>query len=380
MHRRPGRHDRRRRRRPRRRPAAARTPATTTRSGCSTRRTGPRSPVCAPTSSRSPSPSPKGRASPSTATPVTWQKWHLRVGFTPREGLVLHQITYDDKGRRRPVVYRASLSEMVVPYGDPAPTHWNKNVFDEGEVGMGFSANSLTLGCDCLGHIHYFDAVVNNSDGAAVGDPERDLHARGGLRDRAGSTPTSAPARSRSAAPAGWSSRASPPSATTSTASSGTSTPTATIEYEVKLTGVLTTGAMPSRATQPRHGVAGRAGPLRPEPPALLQRAAGHGGRRRAEHRLRGRLRARRARWGGQPAPQRLGRQADAARDREGRRRGTLGPETARYWKIANRGVVNELGQEVACKLDARPHRTADVPARARRSTTGHGSASTSCG
>ena len=43
----------------------------------------------------------------------------------------------------------------------------------------------------------------------------------------AGSTPTSAPRRWRSAAPAGWWSLASPPSATTSTASSGTSTPTA---------------------------------------------------------------------------------------------------------------------------------------------------------
>jgi hypothetical protein len=32
---------------------------------------------------------------------------------------------------------------------------------------MGFVANSLQLGCDCLGHIKYFDGVVNN---AQVGD------------------------------------------------------------------------------------------------------------------------------------------------------------------------------------------------------------------
>jgi primary-amine oxidase len=82
---------------------------------------------------------------------VSWQKWRLRVGFNPREGLVLHQVGYTDRGRLRPVIYRASLSEMVVPYGDTAPTHWNKNVFDMGEVGMGLMANSLTLGCDCLG-------------------------------------------------------------------------------------------------------------------------------------------------------------------------------------------------------------------------------------
>ena len=33
---------------------------------------------------------------------------------------------------------------------------------------MGFSANPLTLGCDCLGEIHYFDGTVNDSSGNAV--------------------------------------------------------------------------------------------------------------------------------------------------------------------------------------------------------------------
>jgi primary-amine oxidase len=99
---------------------------------------------------------------------VTWQKWAFRVGFNPREGLVLHTISYNDKGTERPVMYRAALSEMVVPYGDSAPTHWNKNVFDMGEVGMGLSANPLTLGCDCLGEIFYFDGIVNDSLGNAV--------------------------------------------------------------------------------------------------------------------------------------------------------------------------------------------------------------------
>jgi primary-amine oxidase len=102
---------------------------------------------------------------------VQWQKWSLRIGFNPREGITLHEVTYTDRGRTRPILYRGSLSEMVVPYGDTAPTHWNKNVFDMGEVGMGFSANPLTLGCDCLGEIHYFDGTVNDSDGNAVTIP-----------------------------------------------------------------------------------------------------------------------------------------------------------------------------------------------------------------
>jgi len=96
---------------------------------------------------------------------VSWQKWRLRVGFTPREGLVLHTIGYEDQGRLRSVVHRASMSEMYIPYGDPAPTHRFKNVFDEGEYGIGFLLNPLELGCDCLGEIFYFDAVVNDNDG-----------------------------------------------------------------------------------------------------------------------------------------------------------------------------------------------------------------------
>ncbi len=99
---------------------------------------------------------------------VSWANWRLRLGFTPREGLVLHDVGYVDKGVLRPVLHRVSLAEMYVPYGDPSETHWNKNVFDEGEYGLGWLANSLTLGCDCLGEIHYFDATVNDQDGQPV--------------------------------------------------------------------------------------------------------------------------------------------------------------------------------------------------------------------
>ena len=52
---------------------------------------------------------------------VRWQKWRFRVGFTAREGLVLHTVGYEDRGVLRSILYRASISEMVVPYGDPAP-------------------------------------------------------------------------------------------------------------------------------------------------------------------------------------------------------------------------------------------------------------------
>ncbi len=102
---------------------------------------------------------------------VSWQRWSLHVGFNSREGLVLSQISYEDQGRRRPILYRASLSEMIVPYGDPSPTHYFKNAIDAGENGVGLSASPLTLGCDCLGEIFYFDAAVADSDGRPIRIP-----------------------------------------------------------------------------------------------------------------------------------------------------------------------------------------------------------------
>lgn len=95
---------------------------------------------------------------------VLWQKWALRIGFNPREGLVLHTVRYDG----RPVLYRASIAEMIVPYADPKEASYRKNAFDLGEYGVGMMANSLALGCDCLGTIRYFDGHMADSQGRVV--------------------------------------------------------------------------------------------------------------------------------------------------------------------------------------------------------------------
>ena len=84
---------------------------------------------------------------------VTWQGYEFRVGMHPVNGLVLHQLSLHG----RPLLYRAALSEMVVPYGDRDPMHRWKHVLDASEYNMGQLVNSLKLGCDCLGEIHYFD-------------------------------------------------------------------------------------------------------------------------------------------------------------------------------------------------------------------------------
>jgi primary-amine oxidase len=102
---------------------------------------------------------------------VRWQRWSFRVTMDPVEGLVLHDVAYEDRGHLRPIVYRASVSEMVVPYGDPGVLHGWKNAFDAGEWGLGRMVNSLKLGCDCLGVIHYFDVVFASERGEPYTTP-----------------------------------------------------------------------------------------------------------------------------------------------------------------------------------------------------------------
>jgi primary-amine oxidase len=92
---------------------------------------------------------------------LSWDKWSFVIGFNSREAVTFHDIQYDG----RPIVYRASIVEMVVPYGSPQNGHFRKNVFDIGEYGIGKLANSLKLGCDCLGTIEYLDVHLNTMEG-----------------------------------------------------------------------------------------------------------------------------------------------------------------------------------------------------------------------
>ena len=183
---------------------------------------------------------------------VRWQKWRLRIGFSPREGLVLHTIGYEDQGRLRSVVHRASMSEMYIPYGDPAPTHRFKNVFDEGEYGIGFLLNPLELGCDCLGEIFYFDVVVNDNDGNPLTIPnaicmhEEDVGTAWKHTDYR--TEKVEVRRSRRLVISCY--------ATVGNYEYGFFWylyNDGTIEFEVKLTGVISTGALPP-GEEPAHG------------------------------------------------------------------------------------------------------------------------------
>ena len=108
---------------------------------------------------------PEGASFTVDGSEISWADWSFRFGFDVREGLTLHQLSFTDGGVRRPVVYRASIAEMVVPYADPSPVRYWQNYFDQGEYLFGRYTNSLELGCDCLGEIEYFDATIADESG-----------------------------------------------------------------------------------------------------------------------------------------------------------------------------------------------------------------------
>jgi len=96
---------------------------------------------------------------------VNWERWNFRVGWDQREGLVIHDVRFDDNGVERRIGYRLSIAELVIPYGDPSQGTYRKNAFDTGEYGLGNYTNSLTLGCDCLGEIVYLDVAHLTPEG-----------------------------------------------------------------------------------------------------------------------------------------------------------------------------------------------------------------------
>ena len=96
---------------------------------------------------------------------ISWQGWKFRYVMHPRSGLVLYQVTNNDGENIRPVLYRASLSETVVPYGDPDPTWSFRNAFDVGEYNFGSLATTMELGKEIPENGLLLDAVFANGDG-----------------------------------------------------------------------------------------------------------------------------------------------------------------------------------------------------------------------
>ncbi len=96
---------------------------------------------------------------------VRWQKWRFRYAMHPREGLVLYTVGYEDEGRLRSILYRASLSEMVVPYGDTDQNWRWRAAFDVGEYSVGRMASSIAPNIDAPENATLLDATIADEEG-----------------------------------------------------------------------------------------------------------------------------------------------------------------------------------------------------------------------
>jgi primary-amine oxidase len=116
--------------------------------------------------------SPAGASYKVTGNQIEWQKWKMRLGFNGREGPIIYTVSYKDKSSiHRPILYRASLVEMFIPYGDPRPPFHRKAVFDVGQYGIGFYGDRQRLDKDVLGAATMFQGVLNNITGSPVQFP-----------------------------------------------------------------------------------------------------------------------------------------------------------------------------------------------------------------
>jgi primary-amine oxidase len=97
---------------------------------------------------------------------VSWDNWSFHYRVDPRVGLVLSMVRYRDGDRWRSVMYEGSLSEMFVPYMDPARPFYAFSFMDAGEFSALGITKPLVPGADCPAHALYFDAVVAASDGS----------------------------------------------------------------------------------------------------------------------------------------------------------------------------------------------------------------------
>ena len=103
---------------------------------------------------------------------IEWGNWRFRFALHPREGLVLYTVGYLDHGVVRPILYKASLSDMVVPYGDPGPAWYFRNSFDFSEYSfVARSVAPLVAGRDVPNNAAFSDAAFATEAGAAYDSP-----------------------------------------------------------------------------------------------------------------------------------------------------------------------------------------------------------------
>jgi len=105
---------------------------------------------------------PEGPSFTLEGSKVSWLGWEFRIGYSMREGPVLHRIAFAPSGPPRPVINRLSLDEIYVPYAHPDQLWFWRGALDVGEYNTGQYMEPLAAGADVPTNAVFLDAVAAN--------------------------------------------------------------------------------------------------------------------------------------------------------------------------------------------------------------------------
>jgi len=100
---------------------------------------------------------------------VSWQNWRFRFRLDPRLGAIINLAGIQDGDRFRSVLYEGSMSELYVPYMDPAVGWANKVFIDAGEFyATGNVLKPLRPEIDCPSNAVYLNGLSTEDHGFPV--------------------------------------------------------------------------------------------------------------------------------------------------------------------------------------------------------------------
>ncbi|WP_131108111.1 primary-amine oxidase [Pseudomonas sp. Sample_10] len=114
---------------------------------------------------------PEGKNYTISGNSIHWQNWDFHVRLDSRVGPILSTVTYDDKGKKRKIMYEGSLGGMIVPYGDPDVGWYFKAYLDSGDYGMGTLTSPIARGKDAPQNAVLLDATIADYTGAPTAIP-----------------------------------------------------------------------------------------------------------------------------------------------------------------------------------------------------------------
>ena len=110
---------------------------------------------------------PQGPSFKMNGQEIEWFQWKFRYSMDPLQGLQILHVQHKENNQYRSVLYKLSLAEMLVPYGDGDKAWSFRNAFDVGEYGLGKTLHPLELGKDVPENALLLDVAVPDDVGGA---------------------------------------------------------------------------------------------------------------------------------------------------------------------------------------------------------------------